>query len=66
MGIHTCIDTSGFLGVNASDEMLDNIDLVLLDVKSGDEETYKKVTGRGQAGARRGRCSMVTSRSRSR
>ena len=46
MGIHTCIDTSGFLGANASDEMLDNIDLVLLDVKSGDEETYKKVTGR--------------------
>nr|WP_300336454.1 pyruvate formate-lyase-activating protein [Actinomyces sp.] len=46
MGIHTCIDTSGFLGANASDEMLDNIDLVLLDVKSGDEETYKRVTGR--------------------
>lgn len=46
MGIHTCIDTSGFLGANASDEMLDNVDLVLLDVKSGDEETYKRVTGR--------------------
>jgi len=49
MGIHTCIDTSGFLGANASDEMLDNIDLVLLDIKSGDEETYKKVTGRSLA-----------------
>ena len=49
MGIHTCIDPSGFLGANASDEMLDNIDLVLLDVKSGDEETYKKVTGRSLA-----------------
>ncbi|WP_257505760.1 pyruvate formate-lyase-activating protein, partial [Actinomyces sp. 594] len=46
MGIHTCIDTSGYLGQHASDEMLDNIDLVLLDVKSGDEDTYKKVTGR--------------------
>lgn len=46
MGIHTCIDTSGYLGRNASDEMLENTDLVLLDVKSGDEETYKKVTGR--------------------
>ena len=46
MGIHTCIDTSGYLGRNATDEMLDNVDLVLLDVKSGDEETYKKVTGR--------------------
>jgi len=49
MGIHTCIDTSGFLGANASDEFLDDVDLVLLDVKSGDEETYKKVTGRSLA-----------------
>ena len=35
MGIHTCIDTSGYLGANCDDEMLDNLDLVLLDVKSG-------------------------------
>ncbi|SPT54105.1 Pyruvate formate-lyase 1-activating enzyme [Actinomyces bovis] len=46
MGIHTCIDTSGFLGVNCTDKMLDDIDLVLLDVKSGNEDTYKQVTGR--------------------
>ncbi|MDO4887410.1 MAG: pyruvate formate-lyase-activating protein [Actinomycetaceae bacterium] len=46
MGIHTCIDTSGFLGAHVSEEMLGNIDLVLLDVKSGIPETYKKVTGR--------------------
>lgn len=46
MGIHTCIDTSGFLGASASDEFLDKVDLVLLDVKSGSEETYKEVTGR--------------------
>ncbi|SNT18955.1 pyruvate formate lyase activating enzyme [Micrococcales bacterium KH10] len=46
MGIHTCIDTSGYLGANCTDEMLDTIDLVLLDVKSGDPETYKKTTGR--------------------
>lgn len=45
-GIHTTIDTSGFLGSRLRDEDLDNIDLVLLDVKSGDEETYKKVTSR--------------------
>lgn len=45
-GIHTTIDTSGYLGAACSDEMLENIDLVLLDVKSGDPETYKKVTGR--------------------
>ena len=49
MGVHTCIETSGFLGANCDDEMLDAIDLVLLDVKSGNEETYKKTTGRSLA-----------------
>ena len=46
MGIHTAIDTSGYLGAHCSDEMLADIDLVLLDVKSGIPETYKKTTGR--------------------
>ncbi|WP_246043631.1 pyruvate formate-lyase-activating protein [Rarobacter incanus] len=46
LGIHTCIDTSGYLGANCTDEMLQNIDLVLLDVKSGIPETYKATTGR--------------------
>lgn len=45
-GIHTTIDTSGFLGARVRDEDLDNIDLVLLDVKAGDEKTYKEVTRR--------------------
>jgi pyruvate formate lyase activating enzyme len=45
-GIHTAVDTSGFMGANATDAMLDDIDLMLLDVKSGDERTYRKVTGR--------------------
>lgn len=45
-GIHTTIDTSGYLGARLRDEDMDNIDLVLLDVKSGDEETYKEVTRR--------------------
>ncbi|WP_394281702.1 pyruvate formate-lyase-activating protein [Corynebacterium sp.] len=44
-GVHTAIDTSGFLGSRLSDEDLGNIDLVLLDLKSGDEDTYSKVTG---------------------
>jgi len=46
MGIHTAIDTSGYLGQNASDALLDDTDLVLLDVKSGDPETYRRVTSR--------------------
>lgn len=45
MGVHTCLDTSGFLNRNYTDEMINDIDLCLLDVKSGDEETYQKVTG---------------------
>lgn len=45
-GIHTAIDTSGFLGARLSDADLELIDLVLLDVKSGDEDTYRRVTGR--------------------
>jgi len=46
LGIHTAIDTSGFLGAAATDDMLADVDLVLLDVKSGDPDTYRRVTGR--------------------
>lgn len=46
LGIHTAIDTSGYLGAHCTDAMLDDIDLVLLDVKSGIPETYRKATGR--------------------
>lgn len=45
-GIHTAIDTSGFFGARLRDEDIDNIDLFLLDVKAGDEATYKLVTAR--------------------
>ena len=43
-GLHTCLDTSGFLGDRASEEYLDNVDLVLLDIKSGDPATFRLVT----------------------
>jgi pyruvate formate lyase activating enzyme len=46
MGLHTALDTSGFLGVRADDDYLANVDLVLLDIKSGDPETYRRVTGK--------------------
>jgi pyruvate formate lyase activating enzyme len=46
MGLHTALDTSGFLGARADDAYLRNVDLVLLDIKSSDPETYRKVTGR--------------------
>ncbi|MCY0927314.1 pyruvate formate-lyase-activating protein [Streptomyces sp. H27-H1] len=46
LGLHTALDTSGFLGARATDALLRDVDLVLLDIKSWDRETYKKVTGR--------------------
>jgi pyruvate formate lyase activating enzyme len=46
MGLHTAIQTSGFLGDRADDEYLSCLDLVLLDIKSGDPETYRRVTER--------------------
>lgn len=49
MGLHTAIETSGFLGDRADRKFLDQIDLVLLDIKSGDPETYRTVTGRDLA-----------------
>jgi len=45
MGLHTALDTSGFLGHRADDDYLRNVDLVLLDIKSGDPDTYRRVTG---------------------
>jgi pyruvate formate lyase activating enzyme len=44
LGLHTAVDTSGFLGDRATDGFLDVVDLFLLDIKSGDPETYYLVT----------------------
>jgi pyruvate formate lyase activating enzyme len=49
MGLHTAIETSGFLGERADDRFLSHLDLALLDIKSGDPETYRRVTGRDLA-----------------
>src|SRR5262249_17742291 len=49
MGLHTAIETSGLLGARADDRFLSNLDLVLLDIKSGDPDTYRRVTGRDLA-----------------
>ncbi|GAA3505048.1 pyruvate formate-lyase-activating protein [Streptomyces prasinosporus] len=44
-GLHTALDTSGLLGSRAADGLLADTDLVLLDVKSFDVTTYRKLTG---------------------
>ena len=46
LNIHTALDTAGLLGSRLTDADLNYIDLVLLDIKSGLPETYKRVTGR--------------------
>ena len=45
MGIHTALDTNGSLGYRLSDEELDVIDLVLLDIKCWDPQGHQNLTG---------------------
>lgn len=44
-GLHTAVDTSGFLGARVDDELMALTDLWLLDIKSFEPATYKRVTG---------------------
>jgi pyruvate formate lyase activating enzyme len=45
MGIHTALDTNGSLGKRLSDTELENIDLVLLDIKAWDPDRHRHLTG---------------------
>jgi pyruvate formate lyase activating enzyme len=49
MGLHTAIETSGFLGDRVDESYLRVLDMVLLDIKSSNPDTYKTVTGRDLA-----------------
>ena len=46
MGIHTALDTNGYLGERLTDAELNHIDLVLLDIKSWDPERHLHLTGK--------------------
>jgi pyruvate formate lyase activating enzyme len=46
MGIHTAVETNGFLGSRLSDEELEKIDLVLLGIKTWGEEKHRRLTGK--------------------
>ena len=46
MGIHTALDTNGYLGHQLTDAELDLIDLVLLDIKAWNDEKHRDLTGR--------------------
>ena len=45
MGIHTALDTNGFLGSRLTDDDLQQIDLVLLDIKTWNPERHRHLTG---------------------
>jgi len=49
MGIHTALDSNGFLGSRLSDTELEQIDLVLLDLKMWDPERHRHLTGMDNA-----------------
>ena len=46
MGVHTALDTNGYLGDHLGDSELELIDLVLLDIKGWDRERHRRLTGR--------------------
>src|SRR5439155_12335742 len=45
MGIHTALDTNGYLGDRLTDDDLEAINLVLLDIKTWDSERHRHLTG---------------------
>lgn len=45
MGVHTALDTNGFLGSRLRDAELEQIDLVLLDLKMWDPDRHRQLTG---------------------
>ena len=47
-GLHTALDTSANGGHRASERLLENTDLVLLDIKAGNPALYERVSGGGQ------------------
>ena len=45
-GLHTALDTQGFLHATVDDDWFDPVDLVLLDIKHSAPEKYLKLTGK--------------------
>jgi pyruvate formate lyase activating enzyme len=45
MGIHTALDTNGYLGNRLTNEDLESIDLIMLDIKTWDPKRHLELTG---------------------
>ena len=46
MGVHTAVETNGWLGDRLTDEELEKIDLVLLGIKTWGSEKHTRLTGK--------------------
>ena len=46
MQVHTCIETNGYFGEKLTDDELATIDLVMLGIKTWDDERHTRLTGR--------------------
>ncbi|MFM8331336.1 MAG: pyruvate formate-lyase-activating protein [Candidatus Methylumidiphilus sp.] len=46
LGLHTALDTQGFLAAHLDDLWFNNVDLVLLDIKHIDPDKYKSLTAK--------------------
>ena len=44
-GIHTCLDTSGYINIDKIKPLLENTDLILLDIKHMDDKIHQWLTG---------------------
>ena len=49
MGIHTALDTNGYLGDRLTDAALEHVSMVLLDLKTFDTERHRSLTGMDNA-----------------
>ena len=45
LGIHTAVETSGYVDASVFDQVLETLDLVLFDIKIMDRNEHKKYTG---------------------
>jgi pyruvate formate lyase activating enzyme len=49
LGVHTCIETNGYLGARLSDEELQTMDLVMLGLKTWSDEKHRTLVGKDMA-----------------
>jgi len=49
MGVHTALNTNGYYGDRVSDNELEAFDLVILDIKTWDQDRHRRLTGMDNA-----------------